>query len=239
MEDDLSHQANERRDGRPPHTPYTPRPLPNRPGHLTCQMNSTRPFAVQLRLDWLPDNAPSHVRWNISACKGILILPHRTYIKVQYPDQLLHALDIVRLVQSSGVAPAKLINTFGGVSGELFDKSGRENILQYALHKNYLLLTVVWQEEYCCLEQLLTTSTRSVLVHLIWRQVSSEMFFTIIHVLWRALPCSALLGWGGFSQRSPTDIAEAGVAIFDPNGFFEILARKKVLRSEGSSAAFF
>jgi hypothetical protein len=50
---------------------------------------------------------------------------------------------------------------------------------------------------------------------------------------------AALLGWGGFSQRSPTDIAEAGVAIFDPNGFFEILARKKVLRSEGSSAAFF
>jgi hypothetical protein len=190
MEDDLPHQANERRDGGPPHTPYTPRPLPNRPGHLTCQTNSTRPFAVQLRLDWLPDNAPSHVRRNISACKGILILPHRTYIKVQYPDQLLHALDIVRLMQSSGVAPAKLINTFGGVSGELFDKSGRENILQYALHKNYLSLTVVWQEEYCCLKQLLTTSTRSVLVHLIWRQVSSKMFFTIIHVLWRALPCS-------------------------------------------------
>jgi hypothetical protein len=179
MEDDLSNRANERPNGSPPHTPCAPRPLPN----------STRPCAVQSRLDWLPDHAPSHVRRNISACKGILILPHGTYVEVQYADQLLHAWDIVRLVQSSGVAPTKLIKTFGGVSGELFNESGLENILQYALHKNHSSLTVVWQEEYCCLEQLLTISTSSVLVHFIWRQVSFEMFFTIIHVLWRALRC--------------------------------------------------
>jgi hypothetical protein len=190
MEDDLSDRPNERPNGSPPHTPCTPRPLPNRPGHLSCQTNSTRPFAVQSRLDWLPDDAPSHVRRNISACKGILILPHGTYVKVQYADQLLHALDIVRLVQSSGVAPTKLIKTFGGVSAELFDESGLGNILQYASRKNHSSLTVVWQEEYRCLEQLLTTSTSSVLVHLIWRQVAFKMFFTIIFVLWRALPCS-------------------------------------------------
>jgi len=190
MEDDLPNRPNERPNGSPPHTPCTPRPLPNLPAHLSCQTSPTRPFAVQSRLDWLPDDAPSHVRRNISACKGILILPHGTYVKVQYADQLLHALDIVRLVQSSGVAPTKLIKTFGGVPGELFNDSGLRNILQYALHKNHSSLIVVWQEEYICLKQLLTTSTSSVLVHFIWRQVSFKMFSTIIHVLRRALPCS-------------------------------------------------